>query len=106
MTGERAQASVETVVLLPVLVLLGLAAWQVLLAGWALQAAQDSAAAGARAASVGEPVRAVVAASLPPRMRGTLRLSSSGGRLVVSVVVPSVIPGFAPRIEASADGGG
>jgi hypothetical protein len=32
MTGERAQASVETVVLLPVLVLLGLAAWQVLLA--------------------------------------------------------------------------
>src|SRR5436190_904154 len=64
MTRTRAQASVETVVLLPALALIAVAAWQIALAAWAEVSVQDAAHAGARARLVGEPVRAVVAAGL------------------------------------------
>jgi TadE-like protein len=102
MTRTRAQASVETVALLPALGLLALAVWQVALAGWAQVSVQDAAHAGARAALVGEPVRPVVAAALPPRLRPGMAVERRGERLTVRVRLDTVVPGVAPELEASA----
>jgi hypothetical protein len=102
MRQTRGQASVETVVLLPVLALVVVAAWQGLVAAWALVSVQDAAGAGARAAMVGEPVPAVVARALPARLRGGMHVTQRDGRVTVSVRMPSVVPGFSPHLEASA----
>ena len=53
--GERAQASIEVVALVPALALVLLCAWQAAMAGWALTAAESASRAGARAALVGRP---------------------------------------------------
>src|SRR5690348_8907593 len=98
MSRTRAQASVETVVLLPALALVAVAAWQVALAAWV----QDAAHAGARARLVGEPVRAVVAAALPARLRPGMRVETAAGRVTVHVRLHTLIPGLTPMLEASA----
>jgi hypothetical protein len=103
MARTRAQASVETVVLLPVLAILALAAWQGLVAAWALVSVQDAAHAGARAAMVGAPVRPAVSAALPAGLRSSLHVHRHDGRLSVTVVLHTLIPGFAPQLEASAE---
>jgi hypothetical protein len=102
MGGTRGQASVETVVLLPVLALIALAAWQGLVAAWALVSVEDAAHAGARAAMVGEPVRAVVARALPGRLRPGMVVVRRSGSLTVRVRMPSVVPGLSPHLEATA----
>jgi hypothetical protein len=102
MAGTRAQASVETVVMLPLLALIALAAWQGLVAAWALVSVEDAAQAGARAAMVGEPVPAVVARALPARLRSGMVVVRRSGSLTVRVRIPSVVPGFSPHLEATA----
>jgi len=103
MARQRAQASVETVVLLPLLAILAVASWQGLLAAWAVVSVQDAAHAGARAAMVGAPVRPAVARALPAGLRPGLAVRRAGDRLTVSVTLHTLIPGFAPRLEASAE---
>jgi TadE-like protein len=103
MARQRAQASVETVVLLPVLAILAVAAWQGLVAAWAVVSVQDAAHAGARAAMVGAPVRPAVSAALPARLRPGLEVARDGQRLTVTVVLHTLVPGFSPRLEASAE---
>jgi hypothetical protein len=102
MSRTRAQASVETVVLLPALGLVAVAAWQVGLAAWAQVSVQDAAHAGARARLVGEPVRPVVAAALPARLRPGMRVETAGGRVTVRVHLHTLIPGLTPVLAASA----
>ena len=99
--GERAQASVEVVALAPVLALVLLCAWQAALAGWALTAAESASRAGARAALVGRRPADAAFAALPASMRSGATAAESGGRIVVTLHVPSVVPGFAPRVSAS-----
>ena len=99
--GERAQASVEVVALVPALALVLLCAWQAAMAGWALTAAESASRAGARAALVGRPPAGAALAALPASMRAGATASESGGRIVVTLRVPSVVPGFAPRISSS-----
>lgn len=88
--------------LLPALALVAVAAWQVALAAWAQVAVQDAAHAGARARLVGEPVRAVVAAALPARLRRGMRVETAAGRVTVHVRLHTLIPGLSPVLEASA----
>ena len=85
-SGERAQASVEVVALVPV---------------WALTAAESAARAGARAALVGRSPADAAYAALPVSMRAGATASEFGGRIVVTLRVPSVVPGFAPEISSS-----
>jgi hypothetical protein len=99
---QRGQASVETVVLLPVLVALTFAVWQAALAGWALVAAESAARAGARAALAGSPPRSAALAALPGSMRAGARVEDSGGRVTVHVRIPALLPGFAADVSASA----
>ncbi len=76
--------------------------WQAFVAGWALVAAESASRAGARAALVGRPARTAALAALPESMRSGAAVQESTTRLSVTVRVPSVIPGFAPAVSASA----
>jgi TadE-like protein len=103
MGRERAQASVETAVLVPVLLLLALACWQALLVGWTAVSAEHAARAGARAELVGDDPRPAAAAALPATMRNHLRVDRDGRRLRVRVAVPAIVPWFALTLSAEAD---
>jgi TadE-like protein len=100
--SERAQASVELVVLLPLLAVLAAAAWQGVLVGWTALSAQQAARAGARAALGGEPAGPAVAHALPASMRDRVLVQRAGGRLQVRVAVPVALPWFSATVDASA----
>lgn len=99
---QHGQASIETVVLLPALALVLLVVWQAVLAGWALVAVESASRAGARAVLVGRAARPAALAALPQTMRGHAVVREVAGRLAVTVRIPSVVPGFAPTVSASA----
>jgi TadE-like protein len=99
---EHGQASIETVVLLPVLVALTFAMWQAALAGWALVSAESAARAAARAALAGSPPRPAALAALPGAMRSGAQVEDAGGRVTVRVHIPAVLPGFDVDLAASA----
>jgi hypothetical protein len=100
--GERAQASIEVVALVPALALILACVWQAALAGLALTAAESASRSGARAALVGRPAGAAALAALPASMRSGATVSQSSDRVVGSVPVPSIVPGFSPRVSSSA----
>jgi hypothetical protein len=99
---QRGQASIETVVLLPVLLALTFAVWQAALAGWALVSAESAARAAARAALAGSPPRPAALAALPACMRSSAQVEDSGQRVTVRVHIPAVLPGFGADVSASA----
>ncbi len=99
---ERGQASIETVVLLPVLVAVTFAMWQAALAGWTLVSAESAARAAARAALAGSPPRPAALAALPGSMRRGARVDEAGGTVTVRLRIPAVLPGFDADLSASA----
>lgn len=99
---ERAQASVETVALVPVLLILTVAVWQAVMAGWALVSAESAARAAARATLAGSPPRPAALAALPGTMRSGAAVRLAGRTVTVRVHIPSVLPGFAADVSASA----
>jgi hypothetical protein len=100
--STRAQASIEMVALVPALALVLVAAAQALVAGWALVAAESASRAAARAVLVGRPARPAALAALPASMRAGTTVAGSDARVVVTVRVPSLVPGFTPSISAAA----
>jgi hypothetical protein len=90
------------VVLLPLLLVLALAAWQGVLLGWTALSAQQAARAGVRALLGGEPVGPAVSGSLPASMRRHVQIERRDGRLLVRVAVPAALPGFSASVNASA----
>ncbi len=92
--GERGQASVELVALLPVCALLLACCWQLALAGhatWAAAAAARSSARAAAVRGVEEGERAALRA-LPLRLRRGASIDiEDDGRARVAVRVPAVV---------------
>lgn len=88
--------------LLPALALILACVWQAALAGLALTAAESASRSGARAALVGRPAGGAAMAALPSSMRGGATVEERAGRIVVTVRVPSVVPGFSPEVSSSA----
>ena len=88
--AERGQASVELVAVLPALLLAGLVAWQLVLAGHAAWLCSHAARVAARAEAVREdPLRAArsaLPASLQPGL--TVERTSRSGALRVEVGLP------------------
>src|SRR4051812_46644673 len=93
-TGQRGQASIELVALLPLLLLLAALAWQAALAGQAVWLTGAAARSAARAAAVGsDPLRAA-RGSLPPALARFVRVRSlRDGAVEVALGVPSVVGG-------------
>jgi Flp pilus assembly protein TadG len=99
----RGQAAVELVVLLPLLVVLIAAVWQIALVGYAHWGVRAAARAAARAHAVGaDPARAA-RAHLSGALEPGLRVSAAGGDVRVAVRVPR-LPGIPSlgRVHATA----
>jgi type IV secretory pathway TrbD component len=90
--GERGQATVELVALLPVVLLLGAVAWQLALAGQTAWLTAHAARAAARADTVGRSAKKAARSALPRSLERGLeveRLRQGGIR--VSVQVPLLL---------------
>jgi len=87
--GERGQAAVELVGMLPLLFLTVLAACQVLVAGLAREAAHHAAQAGAMALLQGGDPAQEARAAAPDWSRHRLSVSVSGRTVRVRVVPPA-----------------
>jgi len=95
--GERGQAAVELVALLPLVAALAMLLWQAIVAGQAVWLAGSAARAAARAGAVGEDVRAAALRVLPDRLdRGLVveRMRSAEGDVRVSLRIPAVAVGW------------
>src|SRR4051812_34093790 len=94
-TGERGQASVELVVLLPLIAALAAGVWQLVLLGHAATLAASAARAGARAAAAGGDPASAARSALPRGWSQRLELRRSPrGPLVVRLEVFSVTGGL------------
>jgi Flp pilus assembly protein TadG len=101
--GESGQATVELVALLPVLVAVLAALWQVVLAGHAVWAATTAARAAARAHAVGADPRDAARAHLPGSLERGLRVTTEPeGEVEIAVRIPS-LPGLPSPGHAHAD---
>ena len=103
-THQDGQATVELVALLPCLVAVVAAVWQLVLAADARWSAATAARAAARAAAVGGDAEAAARRHLPARLEPALRVTETGrGRVRVSLAVPAVMHGLRPgRVGAEA----
>jgi hypothetical protein len=91
---ESGQATVELVALLPLLALIGLALWQVVVAGHAMWLAGAAARNAARAAAIGaDPAPAARRALTPALERGLRVRTGEDGEIRVAVAVPAVVGG-------------
>jgi hypothetical protein len=89
--GERGQATVELVALLPLIAVLVGLLWQAVVAGQAVWLAGSAARAAARASAVGGDPRAAARRVLPARLRGGLAVRSNDrGGVRVAIAIPSV----------------
>jgi hypothetical protein len=101
--AEAGQASVELVAVLPLLLLAGLVAWQLLVAGHSLWLCAGAARAAARADIVGRSAESAARSALPEALERDLSVERLGGRGVrVSVRVPAVLQSWSTPIRVSA----
>lgn len=97
---EDGTASVESIAVVPFLLLAVLVAAQLGLAGQALWSAGVAARAGARAALVGGDAAAAARRALPPSMREGAQVSDDDA-VSVRVAIPRLLPGL-PRLRVGA----
>ena len=100
-TGERGQATVELVAALPVLLLAGLIALQLLATGYTLTLADGAAEAGALALASGRPAVSAARDALPGWAEDDLDVTVDGGRVSVRLRPPSPIPALAERLAVT-----
>ena len=89
--ADRGQASVELVAAVPLVLVVGLALWQAVLAGHALWMCANAARVAARAAVVGRDPLAAARSALPRTLERSLKVRRSGSRVRVAVGVPLVV---------------
>jgi type II secretory pathway component PulK len=100
---QAGQASVELVAVLPIVLLAGLIAWQLLLAGHSLWLCASAARAAARADTVGRSAERAARSALPESLERHLaveRLREGGVR--VSVRVPLMLQNWSTPVRVSA----
>ncbi len=98
MSGERGQAGVELVALLPVLVLGALVVAQLLAAGRCRELAGHAAAAGATALLQDEDPVAAARRALPGWSRRRLNVTVRGRSVRVALRPPGILPGAADHL--------
>jgi hypothetical protein len=98
--GERGQASIEFLGLLPLLLVAALVAAQLLAVGYASVLAGNAAEAGALALAGGEDARAREA--LPGWSRANAGVAVEGGQVSVRLRPPALLRALAEELEVSA----
>ena len=106
MGREDGQSTVELAAALPVLLLAGLLALQLLAAGYALTLADGAAEAGALALASGRPAVEAVRGALPGWAEDDVDLSVEGGRVTVRLRPPSLFPAVADRLAVTSSAAG
>lgn len=108
LAAERGQASVELVAAVPLVLVVGLALWQAVLAGHALWMCANAARVAARADVVGKDPGKAARSALPRTLERGLEVGRRGSRVRVAVRVPLVVrPSRSPiTVAASATLGG
>jgi hypothetical protein len=100
------QASVELLLAVPLVLLLGLALWQLALAGQTLWLCANAARVGARAEAVGEDAERAARTALPNGLERGLRVrSDDSGEVEVSVRLPFVVRDWQTPIPIAASAG-
>jgi pilus assembly protein CpaE len=105
MESDRGQASVELLGALPAVLLVVLAAWQLILAGQASWLAGNAARVGARADAVGADPEAAARSALPSYLRRGLRVSQRDGAVTVRVRLPIVTRAWGSPLRIGATAG-
>ena len=96
------QASVEAVALVPALVVVGLAVFQLLAVGYASVLAGNAAEAGALALAAGRDVPAAAKEALPGWSEARARIDVEGGRVEVRLRPPSPLRELGEALEVTA----
>lgn len=99
--AERGQSTVELVAALPALLLAGLLALQLLVAGYSLALADGAAEAGALALVSGRPAVAAARDAVPGWAEENVDVSVQGGRVTVRLRPPSPIPALAETLAVT-----
>ena len=103
MGDARGQASVETVAVLPAVLLVGLVAWQLVLAGHAAWLTAGAARVAARAEVVGKNREVAARSALPRALEHGLRVERvEGGRVRVRVRVPLLLDRWRSPLSVAA----
>jgi Flp pilus assembly protein TadG len=101
MARERGQATVELLAAIPLLLIAGAIALQLLLAGYALTLADGAAEAGALALATGQPAKSAAEGSLPAWAKAKVEVSVRGGEVSVRLTPPSLLTAVADRLAVS-----
>jgi hypothetical protein len=99
--GERGQATVELVAALPALLLAGLVALQLLVAGYAMTLADGAAEAGALALASGGSAAGAARGALPGWAEDRVAVAVDGGTVSVRLRPPSPIEALSDRLIVS-----
>ena len=97
--GQQGQASIELIAGVPVLLMAGAIALQLLLAGYSLSLADGASEAGAAAAAAGTDPKEASRNALPLWARGRSRVEVSGGRVEVRIATPAAVPAVSRLLE-------
>jgi Flp pilus assembly protein TadG len=100
--GQRGQAAVEFLAVLPLLLLVALFSAQLLAVGYASVLAGNAAEAGALALAGGGDPRSAARAALPGWSRSRVEMSVSGGEVTVRLRPPSLLRALAGKLEVDA----
>ncbi len=103
MVGERGQATVELLGVVPALLAVGLVVWQLILVGHAAWMSAHAARAAARADLVGEDAEAAARSAVPEALEGGLEVDrDEAGGTRVQVPVPIVHRGWHAPVKIAA----
>ena len=92
--SQRGSASVELLGFLPLLLVAALAAWQILLATYAVTSASNAARTASRVQGTTEQRTDAARDSLPAALRHGLKVTVNGERSKVRVQIPIIVPGL------------
>jgi hypothetical protein len=98
MTRDRGQATVELLAAIPLLLIAGAVAMQLLLAGYALTLADGAAEAGALALAAGRPAKNAAEESLPVWAGDRAEIAVEGGEVTVQLAPPSLLAAVGDRL--------
>jgi len=103
-TREEGQATVETLAAIPLLLVAGSIALQLLLTGYALSLADGAAEAGALALASGRPAKAAAEESLPAWARERAEIVVNGGEVTVRLQPPAPFAEVGERLAVTSSG--
>jgi hypothetical protein len=101
-SSARGQATVETIALVPLLLIVGLGMMQLLAVGHASVLAGSAAEAGALALAGGTDPRAAALRALPGWSEANAKIAVEGGRVEIRLRPPSVLRALEERLEVKA----